>query len=244
MKKTIIAIAGCMAAIPVFAEKERLNFDPLEAKCRQLSECYNERKQLQDQLAELNLKLDGKVRTWRDFCFNTIKDQNETEEVLQYLLDNTYQDIDYKDGDNYNLRELIERAKSGQAVDIPTEDQLDGSKAIDSKDQKGKSDNSKDKDKSASQKSNNKASDNKASDKNKSEKKNSDKSDSGQKDLAKPNNSAPTNTGQTNTTQPKVEEPDNTKTPTEPAVSKTEPEPAQLTDDERIRNRRRNRNNK
>lgn len=93
------------------AQTASVNYDQLATNCQLVVEKNNLKNQKQQELAEVSAELENYKQLWRDICYTAIEDTSTTNEDLQYLLDNTYSDID-----NSQLITDLNKALQGKPV--------------------------------------------------------------------------------------------------------------------------------
>lgn len=95
MKKIIIlSVVGVGTMFTTSAQAASVNFDQIANNCQLVVEKNNLKNQKQQELSELTAELENHKQTWWDICYAAMEDPNTSNEDIQYLIDNTYSDID------------------------------------------------------------------------------------------------------------------------------------------------------
>lgn len=116
MKKNILlSIIGAVSMITTSAQTAPVNFDQLATNCQLVVEKNNIKTQKQQELADITAELESYKQIWWDICYAAIEDTNTTTEEIQYLIDNTYSDID-----NNQLMADLNKALQGKPVSRQT----------------------------------------------------------------------------------------------------------------------------
>lgn len=110
-KKTLLSIIGAVSMITASAQTSPVNFDQLATNCQLVVEKNNIKTQKQQELADITAELENYKQIWWDICYAAIEDDNTTTEDIQYLIDNTYSDID-----NHQLMADLNKALQGKPV--------------------------------------------------------------------------------------------------------------------------------
>lgn len=110
-KKTLLSIIGAVSMITASAQTSPVNFDQLATNCQLVVEKNNIKTQKQQELADITAELENYKQIWWDICYAAIEDDNTTTEDIQYLIDNTYSDID-----NDQLMADLNKALQGKPV--------------------------------------------------------------------------------------------------------------------------------
>lgn len=110
-KKTLLSIIGAVSMITASAQTAPVNFDQLATNCQLVVEKNNIKTQKQQELADITAELENYKQIWWDICYAAIEDDNTTTEEIQYLIDNTYSDID-----NNQLMADLNKALQGKPV--------------------------------------------------------------------------------------------------------------------------------
>lgn len=110
-KKILIMIIGAVSMTTASAQTASVNFDQLATNCQLVVEKNNIKSQKQQELADITAELENYKQIWWDICYAAIEDTNTTTEEIQYLIDNTYSDID-----NNQLMADLNKALQGKPV--------------------------------------------------------------------------------------------------------------------------------
>ena len=106
-----------------------VNFDQLANNCQLVVEKNNLKNQKQQELSELTAELENYKQIWWDICYAAMEDPNTSNEEIQYLIDNTYSDID-----NNQLLTDLNKVLQGNPVtrlSMPTQPTPDNAKKTD-----------------------------------------------------------------------------------------------------------------
>jgi hypothetical protein len=110
-KRILLSIIGTVMLSAASAQTTSVNFDQLATNCQLVVEKNNLKNQKQQELAEITAELENYKQLWWDICYAAIENNSTTNEDLQYLLDNTYSDID-----NNQLITDLNKALQGKPV--------------------------------------------------------------------------------------------------------------------------------
>ncbi len=110
-KRILLSIIGTAMLSAASAQTASVNYDQLATNCQLVVEKNNLKNQKQQELAEISAELENYRQLWWDICYAAIEDTSTTNEDLQYLLDNTYSDID-----NSQLITDLNKALQGKPV--------------------------------------------------------------------------------------------------------------------------------
>jgi len=95
MKRIIILlIIGAVTMSAASAQTASVDFDQLATNCQLVVEKNTLKNQKQQELAEITAELENYKQLWWDICYTAMEDAGTTHEEIQYLIDNTYSDID------------------------------------------------------------------------------------------------------------------------------------------------------
>lgn len=124
-----MSVVGVGSLFTTSAQTTPVNFDPIANNCQLVVEKNNLKNQKQQELSELTVELENYKQAWWDICYATMDDKKTSHEELQYLIDNTYSDID-----NNQLISDLNKALQGKPVTrqtMPQQPILDNSKKTD-----------------------------------------------------------------------------------------------------------------
>lgn len=93
-KKIILSTIGAVSISAASAQTTSVNFDQLAMNCLLVVEKNNLKNQMQHELTEFYAELETYKQLWWDICYAAIEDPSTTSEEIQYLIANTYSDID------------------------------------------------------------------------------------------------------------------------------------------------------
>lgn len=94
--KITLSVIGLVSMLAVSAQNVPVDYNQLANNCQLVVEKNNLKNQKQQELADLTAELENYKQIWWDICYDAMADSNTTKEEIQYLLENTYPDIDNK----------------------------------------------------------------------------------------------------------------------------------------------------
>lgn len=110
-KKILLSIIVVVIVSVVSAQTTSMDFDRLATNCQLVVEKNNLRNQKQQELADITAELDNYKQLWWNTCYAAIEDTGTTKEEIQFLIDNTFSDID-----NDQLIADLNKALQGKPV--------------------------------------------------------------------------------------------------------------------------------
>lgn len=110
-KKIILLVMGLTLMVSSSAQTMPIDYNQLATNCQLVVEKNNQKNQKQQELSDLTAELENYKQNWWDICYAAMEDQNTSKEDIQYLIDNTYSDID-----NNQLLADLNKALQGDRV--------------------------------------------------------------------------------------------------------------------------------
>lgn len=110
-RRIVLFFMGGMTILAVSAQVPSVDYGQLATKCQLVVELNGQKDQKQSELDALTAELEALQQQWLDICYAAIEDPNTTQEDFQYLIDNTFPEIDDK-----NLVEDLNKAIQGEEV--------------------------------------------------------------------------------------------------------------------------------
>lgn len=93
-KKNIFSVIVATLMASASAQTTPIDFNQLATNCQLVVEKNNQKNQKQQELSDLTAELETYKQMWWDICYAAMEDPNTSKEEIQYLIDNTYSDID------------------------------------------------------------------------------------------------------------------------------------------------------
>lgn len=106
-----MSVIGVGTMFTTLAQTASVNFDQLANNCQLVVEKNNLKNQKQQELSNLTAELENYKQIWWDICYAAMEDPDISKEDIQYLIDNTYSDID-----NNQLLADLNKALQGDQV--------------------------------------------------------------------------------------------------------------------------------